>query len=371
MEGGGLVARPHDLARTTLALMCLGGMIVGSLWVLRPFIAATIWAIMIVVATWPILRAVQARLGNRRSLAVTVMSVVLLLVLVVPLSLGVGAVVGNSDVIVDWATSLASLKLPPPPAGLEGIPVLGPKIVAGWQELVAHPEEVSSRLAPYMRGAAIWFVGVVGGIAGLTLQFLLIVAVAALLYARGESFADFARRFFTRLAGARGDRAVTLAGQAIRAVALGVVVTAVIQTVLAGIGLAVTGVPFAAVLTAAIMMLCIAQLGPILVLVPAVAWLYWKGYAGAGTVLLVWTVVVGALDNVLRPILIRRGADLPLPLILAGVIGGLIGFGIIGIFIGPVVLAVTYTLLVDWVESGERGVDAPQRSGESGGSSIR
>jgi predicted PurR-regulated permease PerM len=336
-------------------------MIVGSLWVLRPFIAATIWATMIVVATWPILCAVQARLWGRRSLAVVVMAVVLLLVLVVPLSLGVGAIVGNADVIVGWATSLASLKLPPPPPWLEGIPLIGPRIVAGWQEVVAHPEEVSSRLAPYVQAAAVWVVGVVGGIAGLTLQFLLIVAVAALLYARGESFADFTRRFFIRLAGARGDRAVTLAGQAIRAVALGVVVTALIQTVLAGIGLALTGVPFAAVLTAAIMLLCIAQLGPILVLAPAVAWLYWKGNVGLGTVLLVWTLVVGALDNVLRPILIRKGADLPLALILAGVIGGLIGFGIIGIFIGPVVLAVTYTLLVDWVESGESGGDPPPR----------
>jgi predicted PurR-regulated permease PerM len=358
MEGDGTAARPHDLARTTLALVCLGGMIVGSLWVLWPFIAAAIWAIMIVVATWPILLAVQARLWRRRSLAVLVMAVVLLLGLVVPLSLAITAIVDHADLIVGWATSLASFQLPLPPAWLEQLPLIGAKLVGGWQELADHPEEVSSRLAPYARGAVIWFVGVVGGAAGLTLQFLLIVAIAALLYARGEGFADFTRRFAVRLAGARGDRAIHLAGQAIRAVALGVVVTALIQTVLAGIGLALTGVPFATVLTAAIMLLCIAQLGPVPLLVPAVVWLYWKGDALWGTVLLVWTVVVGALDNILRPILIRKGADLPLPLIIAGVIGGLIGFGIVGIFIGPVVLAVTYTLLVDWVESGEPGVDS-------------
>jgi predicted PurR-regulated permease PerM len=190
-------------------------------------------------------------------------------------------------------------------------------------------------------------------------QFLLIVAIAALLYARGEGFADFVRRFAFRLAGARGDRAVHLAGQAIRAVALGVVVTAFVQALLAGIGLALSGVPFAAVLTAATMLLCIAQLGPFLVLLPAVAWLFWDGQTAWGTVLAVWTLVVGTIDNVLRPILIRRGADLPLSLIIAGVIGGLIGFGIVGIFIGPVVLAVTYTLLVDWVRSGEYLTDAP------------
>jgi predicted PurR-regulated permease PerM len=351
MEGTGTAIRPQDIARTTLAVVCLGGMIVGSLWVLWPFVAAAIWATMIVVATWPILLAVQAWLWRRRSLAVIVMAAVLLLGLVVPLSLAITAIVGNADVIVGWATSLASFRLPPPPAWLEELPLIGAKLVGAWQELVSNPEEVSSRLAPYARGAVIWLVGVVGGAAGLTLQFLLIVAIAALLYARGEGFADFMRRFAIRLAGERGDHAVHLAGAAIRAVALGVVVTALVQTILAGIGLALTGVPFAAVLTAAIMMLCIAQLGPVLVLVPAVAWLYWKGDAGWGTVLLVWTLFVGAIDNVLRPILIRKGADLPLPLILAGVIGGLIGFGIIGIFIGPVVLAVTYTLLVDWVQS--------------------
>jgi predicted PurR-regulated permease PerM len=360
MEEGLVVGPRHDLARTTLALVVLGGLIVGSLWVLRPFIAAAIWATMIVVATWPILIALQAQLRGRRSLAVAVMTVVLLLGLVVPLSLAIGAIVSHADVIVGWATSLASFTLPPPPGLLEQFPLIGARLVARWQELAAHPEEVSGRLAPYARGAVAWFVSLLGGIAGLLVQFLLVVAVAALLYARGEGFADFVRRFAIRLAGLRGERAVHLAGQAIRAVALGIVVTAVVQAALAGIGLAITGIPFAAVLTAAILLLCIAQLGPVLVLVPAVAWLYWTGQTGWGTVLLVWTLIVGTIDNVLRPILIRKGADLPMPLIIAGVIGGLIGFGVVGIFIGPVVLAVTYTLLVDWVESGERAADSPQ-----------
>jgi predicted PurR-regulated permease PerM len=147
---------------------------------------------------------------------------------------------------------------------------------------------------------------------------------------------------------------VVLAGQAIRAVALGVVVTALVQTVLAGLGLAVAGIPFAGLLTAVILLLCIAQVGPILVLAPAVIWLFWTGATGWGIALLVWTVIVGMLDNVLRPMLIRRGADLPLLLIFAGVIGGLLSFGIIGLFVGPVVLAVTYTLLKDWMAEQDR-----------------
>ena len=186
------------------------------------------------------------------------------------------------------------------------------------------------------------------------LHFLLTVVVTAILYATGETAATGVRRFGRRLAGEQGENSVLLSGQAIRAVALGVVVTAIVQSTAAGIGLAVSGIPYAAVFTAIIFMLCIAQIGPVLVLAPAVAWLYWSGDAVWGTVLLVWTILVGALDNVLRPILIKRGADLPLLLIFAGVIGGLVGFGIIGLFVGPVVLAVTYRLLESWIAEIDR-----------------
>jgi predicted PurR-regulated permease PerM len=182
------------------------------------------------------------------------------------------------------------------------------------------------------------------------IQFLLVVIIAAIMYADGESAAGTVRRFGRRLGGERGEKVVILAGQAIRGVALGVGVTAIVQTLLAGIGLAVAGVPFASLLSAVILMLCIAQLGPMLVLAPAVAWMYWTGDNGWATALLVWSLMVGSLDNFLRPLLIKRGADLPLLLIFAGVIGGMLGFGLIGIFVGPVALAVTYTLLLAWIE---------------------
>jgi predicted PurR-regulated permease PerM len=143
-------------------------------------------------------------------------------------------------------------------------------------------------------------------------------------------------------------------------VALGVVLTALIQTGLGGIGLAVAGVPAVAILTAVMLMLCLAQLGPALIMFPAVIWLYWKGDALLGTVLLAFTLPAVILDNIIRPILIKKGADLPLLLIFAGVIGGLIAFGVIGLFIGPVVLAVTYTLLKVWVSDREGGEAAAQ-----------
>jgi len=131
-----------------------------------------------------------------------------------------------------------------------------------------------------------------------------------------------------------------------------VVVTAVVQTLLAGLGLVAAGVPFAGLLSAAMLLLAVAQIGVVPVMLCAVGWLYWKDQAGIAIALLVWTIFVGTIDNVLRPFLIRQGADLPLLLIFAGVIGGLLAFGLVGLFVGPVVLAVSYTLLQAWVDEG-------------------
>jgi predicted PurR-regulated permease PerM len=199
----------------------------------------------------------------------------------------------------------------------------------------------------------------VGGFGLVSVQFLLTIVISAIMYATGEDAARWVRRFGRRLAGDRGDNVVRLAGQAIRGVALGVVVTALVQSLLGGIGLAIAGVPFAAVLTAVMFMLALAQIGAVPVLVCALAWLWWKDATAWFVALLVWTLIVGSLDNVLRPILIKKGADLPLLLIFAGVIGGLFAFGLLGLFVGPVILAVTYMLLDAWVAEAPDEQEAP------------
>jgi predicted PurR-regulated permease PerM len=278
------------------------------------------------------------------------MTLAILLVLVMPLVLAVVTIVDHADQIVAWSKAIAAAGIPSPPGWVEQVPFAGERIAREWQQLAAtSSEDLVARATPYVRQAVQWFASQAGSFGRMLLQFLLVVVITAILYAMGETAARGVRRFARRLAEERGENSVVLAGQAVRAVALGVVVTALAQSTLAGIGLVVAGIPYAAVLTAIIFMLCIAQLGPILVLGPAVGWLYWTGDPVWGTVLLVWTVLVGSMDNVLRPILIKRGADLPLLLIFVGVIGGLISMGIIGLFVGPVVLAVTYRLLESWI----------------------
>ena len=343
---------PHrdDLTRTTLAVLSIGGLIAATLWVMWPFLPGIVWAMTLVISTWPVMLRVQRYTGHRRSVAVLIMTVALLLIVIVPLWLAVTAVVENLDQIADWARIAVTLRLPPPPMWLADLPLIGLPAAQAWQQLAdAHVSDLAEKLAPYTGYLTRWFAGAVGGLGLLFVQFLLIVAISAIMFAQGEKAGDAVVRFGHRLGGERGATAVQLAGQAIRGVALGVVVTAIAQSLLGGLGLAVVGVPFPAVLTAVMFIFCLAQLGPGLVLIPAIVWMYWSGDAIWATVLVGFGIVTVSLDNVLRPVLIRRGADLPMLLIFAGVIGGLIAYGLLGIFLGPTVLAVAYTLLNAWI----------------------
>jgi len=341
----------RDLTRTTLAICCILLLITGSLWILRPFLAAAIWATMIVVATWPLLESLQKGLGGRRGLAVTVMTLAMLLLLVIPLWLAIATIANHTEDITNLINKFAASGLPKPPQWVGDLPLIGDKLASSWEQLAnAGSQELVAKADPYAVQAGKWVLGQVGGLGFMLIQFLLMVVLSTILYASGETAASMVRRFGRRLGGERGENAVILAGQAIRAVALGVGVTAIVQTVLGGIGLAVAGVPFASLLSALMLIFCIAQLGPGLILFPAVAWMFWMGDTGWGSFLLVWSIIVTVLDNVLRPVLIKKGADLPLLLIFAGVIGGMLGFGLIGIFVGPVLLAVTYTLLNSWID---------------------
>ena len=354
---------PRDLARTILGILFILILISASLFVFWPFMLATIWAATIAIATWPLLLRLQALLGGRRGAAVAVMTVALLLVLVIPLSFAAVTIIDNSSSVNAWLGSLHAQPLPQPPVWLESIPLVGAKWTRLWSEAVSGgPEHVMARVGPYLGRIFEWFVGRLGGFGLMLIHFLLAVLITANLYAKGEAAATGVIMFARRLAGVNGERATILAAKSVRGIALGVVVTAAIQSAAAGIGLAVAGIPAASLLTALIFLLCIAQLGPVLIMLPCVVWLYWSGDNLWGSILLTWTLIVGLMDNFLRPVLIRKGVDLPLLLIMSGVIGGLIAFGVIGIFVGPVLLAVTYTLLEDWVRQGAPSAEADRES---------
>jgi predicted PurR-regulated permease PerM len=350
----------RDITRNVLAVLFILALIGSSIWILRPFLGAIVWATTVVVATWPLMISLQKWLGNKRALAVTVMTLLLLCVLVVPLTFAVGAIVSNVDDIAIWAKDLASFKLPAPPAWLATLPFVGAKVVELWERVaMVGIQDATVRMAPYAGGVIKWFAAQLGSVGVLLVEFLLTVILAAAMYAGGEHATERLLRFGRRLAGSGGENAVYLAGQTIRGVALGVVVTAIAQSLFGGIGLLIAGVPFAAALTGAMLLLSIAQIGVTPVLGAVVAWLYWRGESGWGTFVLIWMIVAGTMDNFLRPILIKKGADLPLLLVFAGVVGGLLAFGLIGIFVGPVILAVADKLLVAWIEGDIQQAQTP------------
>lgn len=348
---------PYDLTRITLGVLITGILIAGSLWTLLPFLSALIWAATIVVATWPLLLRAERVAGGRRWIATAIMTGVMLALFIVPFSLAIGQLVAAAGEGVELARAFFAQGVGPPPEWIERLPWVGDQVAAKWREFAAaDTEALVETVRPYARSAATWALSMSGGLGMVIVHFILTVIIAAILYSQGELAAKGVLMFARRMAHERGEQTVRLAGQAIRGVALGVIVTALVQSVFAGLGLWLSGVPRAGLLVAVIFVFGVAQIGPLPVLLPAVIWLYWSGNIGWAIALLVWTILVGALDNILRPVLIRRGVDLPLLLIIAGVIGGLIGFGVVGLFIGPVILAVTYTLLESWIRDDKEAV---------------
>jgi predicted PurR-regulated permease PerM len=342
----------RDVMRIVLGVLLILLLISGALAILSPFLPALIWATMIVVATWPSMLQLQRALGGRRRLAAAAMTALGFVIVIAPLGVATSTVVQQAARLS--GVKVAELRIPMPPIWIEGVPVVGATLTAEWRVYAAAtPEELASKAAPYVTTVIGWIADRAGTFGTFLLHMILTLLLCAVLYVNGETAALGVRRFARRLAGKAGDDMVLLAAGSIRAVALGIVVTAIVQTALGAIGLLVAGAPYVAVFAAVMFVFCIAQLGPVLPLLAAVGWLYLGGATTAATGLFVWTVIVGLLDNVLRPLLIRRGADLPLLLIMAGVIGGLIGFGLVGLFVGPVVLAVTYTGLSAWMAEQE------------------
>lgn len=342
--------RIADLSRILVAIILLGALLVGCFVVMRPFLPGILWGSMIAVASWPLLLRVQGWLGGRRGWASVCMLLLLSLFIVVPLTLSIVTLVEHGGEVVDWVSSLRGQAFGKAPQWVSSLPLAGPQLAAEWGRIFGQGAgSLSANVSSHGREITAWVLAQAGGFGSLLLHFAITMIAATAFYLHGEKAAGFLRSLAARLSGDRGEALVKLAGDSIRAVAMGIVVTALVQSLFGGLGLLIGGVPFVGVLTSLMLLLCIAQIGPTPVLVPAAIWLFWHGDTWQGVVLVVFAVLAVSMDNVLRPMLIQRGADLPMVLILVGVIGGLLGFGLVGLFIGPVILALGYTLVMAWI----------------------
>src|SRR5579862_777514 len=338
-----------QLISNAIVLACVAALLLGVLAVLRPFLTAIVWASIIVVATWPIMLRVQRLFGGRRGLAVAAMSSGLFIAVVAPVAYLLGTLVTRLPDLRDLGGRVLAGPWPQAPAWLERLPY-GAQLSAQWQQAASRtPDYWAALVKPYLGNLALWLSEHVGTLGSITVDFLLTLVLVVVFYMYGEVLAQRTQRLARRVGGARGVESAILAGQTMRAIAAGVVVTALVESILSGFGLWVVGLPATGVLTSVIFILCVMQIGPMPVLVPGALWLLFQHQVGWGVALAIWAVMMSVGEGIMRPWVIQRGAQLPFVLVLVGVIGGLLAFGVAGIFLGPMLLAVAQRLMERWM----------------------
>jgi len=316
--------------------------------IILPFTGILLWSVVLAVMLYPLHVRLVVRVGNRWS--ATLIGLVSVAVMLVPM---VTVVMSLGSSIFSFVSGLQnhSLTVPPPPSWLADFPVVGQRLTETWALVASNMPAALAKYGQMLSGPAAWLASFAGGLAAGELSFILSFAIAAVLLAYGKGAADFARRLLERVTGskAQGARLVTLSAATIRGVALGVVGVAVIQSLLIGVGFFAIGLPAAGLLTLATLLLAIVQVPAMLVTLPVIGYVLATEATTPAIIFTVWTLIAGLIDNLLKPLMLGRGLEVPMPVILIGVIGGMIADGLLGLFVGPVVLAVGYVLLTEWL----------------------
>ncbi|WP_438283818.1 AI-2E family transporter [Pseudomonas alabamensis] len=336
----------NDRLLVQILLLALLG---AGVWVMAPFISALLWGAILAFASWPAMRVLTRWLGGRETLAAALLTGAWTLLVVLPL---VWLGFNLADHIRDATLFIRDIRvegLPPAPPWMGRMPLIGERLVDGWNTLDQQGAALLASLKPYLGQVGNWLLARSAQIGGGILELTLSIVFVFFFYRDGPRLAAFVLRLLQRLIGERADYYLTLVAGTVQRVVNGVIGTAAAQGLLALIGFLIAGVPGAVVLGIVTFMLSLVPMGPPLAWIPATAWLVWQEHYGMAIFLAIWgTFVISGVDNVLKPYLISRGGNLPLVIVLLGVFGGLLAFGFIGLFIGPTLLAVAYSLLLDW-----------------------
>jgi predicted PurR-regulated permease PerM len=323
-------------------------LLLGCLLVLRPFVSALLWAIVLCISLQPLYRRLVRWLGNRRALAAAIMSIAMILVVLLPFVIVGWTLADNVPQFISAIQRWLAAGPPAPPEWLEKMPLVGKRAVEYWVSIAADSEkllqEAQKLLDPL--GTFLTKIGVVLG-AGL-IELALSIFIAFFLFRDAETFAQRVEHAAERVGGERGKHLLKIAGNTIRGVVYGILGTALVQAVMAGIGFWVAGVPAPGLLALLTFFLSVMPVGPPLVWIPSALWLFHEGQSGWGIFMLIWGVGVSSIDNFVKPWLISQGSDMPFILIFFGVLGGALAFGFIGVFLGPTLLAVGFRLVEEW-----------------------
>lgn len=344
----------RNMVESALRIGLIFGLLAVSYDIIRPFMIPLMWGGIIAIASFPLVKWLEPKIGGRRGMAATLISLLFILVLVVPtFQLTQSLIVAAKNVSTQLGQG--SLQVPPPPESVADWPLVGERIHGAWSAANENIEELLSQSQEQVKALIKKLLKTVGsGLAGVGM-FVISLLIAGGFMAYAESSGAAAHRLFVRVGGLKpGGEWAELIVATVRSVLQGVVGVAVIQAFLCGIGLFIMGIPMAPVWSAIILFLAIAQLPAILIIAPIIIWSFTSYDTVPAVIFAVWMLLAGLSDNILKPILMGRGLDIPMPVILLGAIGGMMASGIIGLFAGAVVLSLWYKLFSEWLQQESR-----------------
>jgi len=344
----------HDKTQVNLALevalhISLAIMLAAACFlILRPFIPVLTWGIIIAVAAYPGFRKLQLVLGGRAVLSAIIFTVLFLALLILPVALLAGTVIDGVQSLLAYLKG-GTITIPPPPAAVATWPVIGAPLANLWGLASRDLTEAAKGFAPQIKAVVPGLLSASAGIGLTGLQFGFSIVVAGVLLGNAEAAYEITCSLANRVFGDKGPEFQRLIGSTIRSVTTGIVGVAVIQSVLAGLGFLVAGLPGAGLWTVMFLIAAVLQVG-VLVLVPAVIYLFMISSVTKAVIFLVWCLVVALMDNVLKPLLLGRGVAVPIAVVFLGAIGGFLAMGIIGLFVGAIILSVGYKLSLAWLD---------------------
>lgn len=350
----------QNAIESAIKISLLGIMLLATYRIIQPFVMPVLWGLIIAVAAEPLVAMLAQGLRGSRKIAATLFSLVLIAALVIP---SVILISSSIDTVQSVSASIENdtLVVPPPPSKVKDWPIIGTSLDKSWSLASINLDAALKKFAPQLKAAANTMLAKVGGGAKAVFMFIISIAIAGALLATAEKGSKVLEKIAVRFAGDKGPEIITLARATIRGVMQGVIGVAVIQAILSVIGMLLVGVPAAGLWAGLVLILAIIQLPPILVLGPIAAWVFSIADTTPAVIFLVWAIVVSGCDGFLKPVLMGRGVDAPMLVILIGALGGMMLSGIIGLFVGAVVVAITYTLFMAWIEE-EQGASPEAES---------
>ncbi len=352
---------------TLVSLSIIAVLIIGSIVLVFPFLPAILWAVVFTVTIWPLFIRVEKALGGRTSLAAVALTLLLALIFFLPMVYVGSKIVSKASIAFDYAQGLMEKGLGPAPLWLKGLPLIGERVEGIWQDIGQDTPKLIEMVKPHIKNILGSIVSAGASMARLVLLTILSLIFFFFLLKEGRPVRTGLEAIAVRLGGEKGRQLLFVAAATMRSVVFGILGTAIVQAIMAIFGLWISGIPNPVFIGAVAGVFALIPIGLIqVVLLPAAGWLIFKGHIGWGIFLAIWSFsVIGNVDNVIRPILISRGAKVPFLVVLLGVLGGLAAGGILGLFVGATLLAVFFTLLKEWVGVPDEDSSAPQTTMES------